>query len=138
MIYSSLIIAALLQTSAFAADQREKQHVRRTAVEDHEEPNVPHKHQPRGEKSSSMVTYFTMGGKEEKKKKKKKSHDGKSGAKEARIVGGSQSDPGEFPYYGKRCSKWLMDPIKIYESHAMFLQSTWVVAVALSLPPMLS
>ena len=89
MIYSSLIIAALLQTSAFAADQREMQHVRRTAVEDHEQPNVPHKHQPRGEKSSSMVTYFTMGGKEEKKKKKKKSHDGKSGAKEARIVGGS-------------------------------------------------
>ncbi|KAL3926440.1 MAG: hypothetical protein SGBAC_013474, partial [Bacillariaceae sp.] len=118
MKFSSLLIAALLETAVYAADPSEKQNLRRTVdSESLEKPHAqpPHKHQPRGEKSSSKVTYFTMGGKDqkdqkdqkkeknekneknEKKEKNEYLHDG--GDRQSRIVGGSQSSPGEFPYY---------------------------------------
>jgi hypothetical protein len=106
MKYSSLLIAALLQAAAYAADRGEKQNLRRT-VESHplEHPyKPPHKHQPRGEKSSETVTYFTLGGNnnmDENKEKIKGSRHDDGGDRESRIVGGSQSSPGEFPYYGK-------------------------------------
>lgn len=91
MKFSGTILASIIMHTVCATDEkgaRQQKHVRRGLKGHAYQGDQQHKHQqPRVLKESSTVTYFTLN---------QGDHDND---KDARIVGGSQSTPGEFPYY---------------------------------------
>jgi hypothetical protein len=82
MKFSSILVASLLQSVALTA--ADEQHIRRR-LQDHRH---EHKHiQPRDHSNKhDLITHFQLLG-------------GNGNGIDSRIVGGSQSAPGEFPYY---------------------------------------
>ena len=102
MKFSSILFASLIQATVYATEPEDKQHLRRTVESQTlEHTKGPHKHEPRGEKkkqkkkSSERVTYFTLDGKKANTGNTKQHNN----EREGRIVGGTQSSPGDFPYY---------------------------------------
>lgn len=84
MKFTSVLIASLTASlTTSAADEQVQHHVRglRQKTQHHHSKHI----QPRDAKDKPLVTHFQLGGGDNDP--------------ETRIVGGQQSDPGEFPYY---------------------------------------
>lgn len=92
MKFSGILVATLLQYPAYAAtDQNVEMNQKR--------PRRLTKKRNQQQRKSETVRYFTVGSKANvqsaRKHKSKRNH-------HTKIVGGDESNPGEFPYYGKK------------------------------------
>jgi hypothetical protein len=101
MKFSSILVAALLQHSVHAAahenpDIKEKRHSRLGKKRNHQ-------------RNSQTVRHFTLGAKSNLRYARKHQHKRNYHTK---IVGGDESDPDEFPYYGKRNEQEWSSPLK--------------------------
>jgi hypothetical protein len=108
MKFSSILVAVLLQNSVHAAahenpDIKEKRHSRVGKKRNHQ------RNSQTGDKSNSQYA--------RNKHQHKRNYNTK-------IVGGDESDPNEFPYYGKRNEQEWSSPLKdclfTYDSYPPF------------------
>jgi len=90
MKFSGIILTSIIMHTVCATDEKgvhQQKYFRRGLQGPTHQGDQQHNHQPRVPKQSSTITHFTL------------NQGDYDNDKDARIVGGSQSAPGEFPYY---------------------------------------